>query len=372
MTTYAIDFADPLRTGFSIPQGGFNGPGGTLSNTTLRLYGRGAVEWGESVNENLVRIAENFAGATPPTVPLAGQLWLRQSLYVKNGANFFRWNVAGNVWDVLTVTTTAGTIGAFGAGISIGQYVYSTADAKLYRWDSAYKQATATWLERSMTVQGTNPTVQVPKQTLTVYDEYAEEWIVPPSSSVGDALPPAGAYTGELFYDTSTGTLYIWNSEDVQWQQILGPANTGGGNTETSGDLDMVSAYRVINMLDPVNPQDAATRSWTLSQINTLALNATGDTMTGTLTFSGANLDIANNRIQNITNTPTALTDAVNANYVNTQVSSAITALGISGSVVSLIPTPSGGDDGDISVDATSAWVRVNGTWRKFWPAQWV
>lgn len=372
MTTYTIDFADPLRTGFSIPQGNFNGPGGSIASTNLRLYGRGAVEWGEAVNENLVRLGENFAGATPPITPMAGQLWLRQKLYVQNGTDFFRWNFETLSWDSLAVTITVGTIGAFGAGVSIGQYVYSSADAKLYRWDNAYKQAAVAWLERSLTVQNVDPTSQTPDQDLLVYDENASRWITPRATATGNGLPLSGDYVGHLYYDLDTGILYVWSVEST-WQQILGPANTGGSSTESSGNLDMVSAYRVINMLDPVNPQDAATRSWTLTQINTLALNAAGDTMTGTLTFSSANLDLANNRIQNVTDVPTALTDAINANYVNTQISSAITALGIPSGADVVVANPVSPTDGDIRTLAPNiVEIWSNGGWRRVFPAQWV
>jgi len=45
MSTYDITLSDPLKSGFLIQPGGFNGPGGAQSNSSLRLYGRGALEW---------------------------------------------------------------------------------------------------------------------------------------------------------------------------------------------------------------------------------------------------------------------------------------------------------------------------------------
>ena len=127
MTTYVIDYSDPLKSEFSIQPGSFDGPGGSVSSTSLRLYGRGALEWGESVDENLVRLLENFAGATPPLNPTAGQMWFQQKLYWRNttpgaGSNadlnsgsyaplnaFFQYSIVGKTWtpNVVVPTTTS-------------------------------------------------------------------------------------------------------------------------------------------------------------------------------------------------------------------------------------------------------------------------
>ncbi len=49
----------------------------SLDNTSspLTLIGKGYKDWGETLNENLVKLLENFANDTPPTNPLNGQLW---------------------------------------------------------------------------------------------------------------------------------------------------------------------------------------------------------------------------------------------------------------------------------------------------------
>ncbi len=47
-------------------------------------------------------------------------------------------------------------------------------------------------------------------------------------------------------------------------QDVLDEGNQSGGI-----DIDMEDASRIINLLDPENPQDAATRSWVLEQVGT-------------------------------------------------------------------------------------------------------
>jgi len=49
---------------------------GTVDNTTdLALIGKAYLGFGEKVNENFVKLLENFANSTPPDKPIAGQLW---------------------------------------------------------------------------------------------------------------------------------------------------------------------------------------------------------------------------------------------------------------------------------------------------------
>lgn len=251
MSIYNIDYSDPLRTGFSINPGEFNGPGGSgIAQTSLRLYGRGALEWGESVDENLVRLTENFAGATPPRTPVAGQIWVKQALYVKAGANFYRWNITAQTWSLLTVTTVTG---AMANGTSVGSYVYHTDDSTLYRWDTQYKQAAASWIPRELTVQGSAPTTQDPVQNLMMWDEYTSQWIPPRTTSVGTTLPGVGVYDGQLFYNTATGVLYVWNGAQTRWDAIIGPANTTGvQNVPVHSNIDMGNLYTLVNLTTPL------------------------------------------------------------------------------------------------------------------------
>lgn len=45
------------------------------TSTSLTLYGRGANEYGEGLQQNLIKLLENFAFTLPPKFPLAGQIW---------------------------------------------------------------------------------------------------------------------------------------------------------------------------------------------------------------------------------------------------------------------------------------------------------
>jgi len=65
---------------------------GTVDNTTdLAIIGKGYLGFGEKVNENFVKLLENFANSTEPIKPVAGQIWFdTASSLIKyyDGANF--------------------------------------------------------------------------------------------------------------------------------------------------------------------------------------------------------------------------------------------------------------------------------------------
>ena len=65
---------------------------GTVDNTTsLTFVGKNFTGYGDPVNENFVKLIENFANITSPANPLMGQLWFdsgTSKLKFHNGNNF--------------------------------------------------------------------------------------------------------------------------------------------------------------------------------------------------------------------------------------------------------------------------------------------
>lgn len=334
MTTYNIDFTDPLKTGFQIVPGAYNGPGSANPQTSLRLYGRGALEWGESVDEDLVRLLENSASATPPqlrsytandvcfvpplTAPLFGQLWFRCKLYKYDTvlANWYRWDYStqtwiaavplGTTWQVTDVNTVAPfrspacTSAPFTGGLgdpaivnpalqTIGNYIWDQNGGaaiptdpqtqKLYRWDQFYKEYSATWLEREYEIvsDGVTPT-GLPTCEMLVWNGGA--WTVPGGATVS-TTPPVPPQPGQLWFNPTTCVLSVWNSCTSTWDQIVTVpfANITylrlDGTNSMSGILDM-GGFRIINLGTPTLATDAATKGYTDSAITTALGGATG------------------------------------------------------------------------------------------------
>ena len=92
-----------------------------LSSTNIALIGRLYRNYGELVNENLVKLLENFANATSPSTPIVGQLWfdtVDRKIKVYRSTGFVS----------LGVTTTSTTEPSNPA---IGDLWYDTVDAQL-------------------------------------------------------------------------------------------------------------------------------------------------------------------------------------------------------------------------------------------------
>lgn len=244
MSTYNINFSDPLRSGFVIAPGGFNGPGGASVASALRLYGRGALEWGEAVDENMLRTLEMFNGATPPPFALGGQMWFQTKFYWLHAG--FTWYLLdpdspGTWTDIGPTGTNVVSGGIVGTNVPpptvIGAYWYTGGapvgnDAfgeplkptTLYFFEQygGGQSVAAGWLERTNSEAAAAPVngVDFPDRSLLVWDEFAEEWVSPPISIVSDTAP-TNPLQGSLWWDTVGDDLYVWNEDTAAWEQIV-------------------------------------------------------------------------------------------------------------------------------------------------------
>lgn len=312
---YIIDFSDPLSGSFTIPDAGFNGPGGKVSSTTLRLYGRGAPQWGESVDENFVKLLENFMGATEPLNPKPGQMWVKTFLYYRDTDDnlFYAYNLTTASWALITVTSAA-TAPSTPAS---GQYWYDTTTSTLKKYFQAYKQQTATWHIRACQLGTANPTGLVnAHQELVMWDASGPRWVQAPVATWSSSTAaPTGSRAGTLRYDPATGRMYYWSALASNWVQF----DIGGVNPTMVADLDM-GGFKVINMAAPTDPGHGVN----LGTGDARYVKKAGDSMTGQLTLGAGN--------------PTAALHAANKAYVDTQSAAAAAA-----AVSALVTFPPGG-----------------------------
>lgn len=95
-----------------------------LSSTNIALIGRLYRNYGELVNENLVKMLENFANTSSPSTPIVGQLW-----YDKSNKKINVYRDTGFVG--LGVVTNSN---AEPNNPQLGDLWYDTADAQLKLW----------------------------------------------------------------------------------------------------------------------------------------------------------------------------------------------------------------------------------------------
>ena len=125
-------------------------PDGTIDTTTtdLTLIGKGYAGFGERLNENLVKLLENFNNTTAPANKITGQLWYDQTnkqLNVYTGAKF---KPVGSTTNSTTAPTNAVT----------GDMWFDTTNAQLYVYSG-----TAWTLIGPTTVAGSGVTVFTPE-----------------------------------------------------------------------------------------------------------------------------------------------------------------------------------------------------------------
>lgn len=193
--------------------GGLDGPGGNQQNSDLRLYGLGALQWGEGVNENLIRLAENFACPQ------------------KEAGDF---NPATGLFDYNPTTDPVlpKDSNDLGPGLGInkpvtGQQWFNTTDGSMYVFDGGSGSPTSgTWTSGS--------------------------------STVASPIAPGTPRVGDFWYDTSTSpaTLRIWDGSS--WIAVIEGAVDESGDTMT-GFLTLSG--------DPINNLHAATKQYVDAEI---------------------------------------------------------------------------------------------------------
>lgn len=367
---YTIDFSDPTKGSFLIPKAGFNGPGGSAANTTLRLYGRGALDWGEATDENLVRLTEHFSGATPPINPLDGQMWRRVTLYWHDSnqttyAGWYRFDwdpnsVTYNEWVLIGGT---GIVASSSSSPGIGNYYYDSGTSTLYRYDSLYKQQPAAWIERAHTARAGAPAngVNYPEVVFRVYSSALDLWKILNPTHVSPTQPAASASEkGSFWFNSTNSVLSVYDGST--WNALQ--TSSGGSNLDAGGNA-------ILNVFCGAYPQPDSNNAANITYVNQAIatavggsplLTALGGAGTGILVKTGSTTvvarSVANGTGITITNgsgvagNPTVAVDTTviaERSWVTSQIAAATT-----GGVVTVEPVSAGvpsngtGSNGDI------------------------
>ena len=221
---YLINFTDDsLKEPFVLPPKSKN-----ETALSLVLYGYGAAGWGERLQENMVRILENFASENSPKYPTIGQLWYDNGLK------------AIKVWDGQKWKSPAAANGDTAPTDPVeGDLWYDTSVKLLKYWDGKQWQA------------------------------------ITASSS---ANPPDHPYLGMLWFNTLHNKLYFWDG--TNWCKIENDLEEElDAKVDVAGDT--MTGFLSLHA-DPTKPMHAVTKKYADSTF----VDTAGDTMTGFLTLS--------------------------------------------------------------------------------------
>ena len=83
---YIVNHSDPTIPEIVISDGTYD------VSTSLVLFGKNITNFGEYLNEDLLRLLENFASPSEPEKPVEGQLWYNtgeSQLYIYDNGSWF-------------------------------------------------------------------------------------------------------------------------------------------------------------------------------------------------------------------------------------------------------------------------------------------
>ena len=95
------------------------------THSSIKFPGRGYLNYGEPVNENMLWIMQNFANAQPPANPLKGQLWYDTANSILKTYDGSSWNTSGGV----IISGSAPS-----SGNNQGSFWFDSTNKQLYTW----------------------------------------------------------------------------------------------------------------------------------------------------------------------------------------------------------------------------------------------
>ncbi len=311
--------------------GSLNGPGSGARDSDLRLYGMGALLWGEGVNENILRVAENWAcdekGGSPGvpqdetdlgpgrgiTTPLIGQSWYNktdENLYYYNGTLWVKSSAVG-VSAAPPASATEGELwydnsGTGGpCGTSNQLMIYNGAT-----WDSVaqeYLPLCGGTLSGGIDM-GTNAILNLAYPSAGT-DASSKQYVDDRETAILAVLSAHASDTSlhlssdqDIILDALEGNLSGHPAADmgVDLSKLRTFTSTFGGNTVVTEMQDRIRKSATDTMSvgqtivlgrDPTAPFEAATRQWVEAEVATVAPGAGDRVVQWWSTLSGSALD---------------------------------------------------------------------------------
>lgn len=235
--------------------------GGIDSSTSLTFVGRNYSGYGEIVNENFLKLLENFSNTLPPTNPLLGQLWFDSQNKKINlsydGKNF------KPIANIRTQNTTPDSSVVGDLWWDTGSQQLKTFDGVSYQLIgppvSAVAKSSVDFIEESIQEEeniqyaiikamiGYNPVAVISKEEFTPVNS-SNLFGVFPKIKKGITLPGANSVTGVstssgyYFWGTAAHTLKANTATNVTVTQESSGVHYLTFTSATSGDQELKAA----------------------------------------------------------------------------------------------------------------------------------
>ena len=250
-------------------------PDGTIDTaaTDLTLFGKGYAGFGEKLNENFVKLLENFNNTSSPVNKIQGQLWFDQTNKQVNVYTGSKWKPVGSTTNSTTAPTNAVQ----------GDLWLDTANTQLYVYTgSAWSLIGPTSIAGSGVTQVVTETVQdntgVNRSILKLV---TQDTVVGIISNL--AFTPSSTETNAVAL-TAAGFSSV--AQGIQLSSTVSSAKFRG----TATDSDALGGVAVANFLRS-DQNDSTTGHLEILNDNGLRLGAGSDIE---MTMTGDNFTIAN------------------------------------------------------------------------------
>jgi hypothetical protein len=278
------------------------------TSTSLTLIGKNYAGYGIFLNENYVKLLENFSNTTPPNAPLTGQLW-----YDNVNDILKVYNSATNVWKPISSSISQST--APSASISVtGDIWWDTANAQLKVWSGS------AWITIGPSYTSTSGTSGPVTQTIldntssshivTLFyisnsiimilskdSTYTPQTAIPGFSTIvpGLNLISATTLTGAQFTGATTGASTLGGFTSSQFiknteAQTTNYALTAAGGLTVGSDLSFDSSSGTVAIISTAGTSNKNIR-FDVSQSGNPVTAVTLTASTNTVSF--ANVSIA-------------------------------------------------------------------------------
>ena len=243
-----------------------------VATTDLTLIGKGYAGFGEKLNENLVKLLENFNNTSAPNNKIQGQLWFDQTNKQINVYDGTKFKPVGSTTNSTTAPTNAVT----------GDLWFDTANTQLYTYNG-----TAWTLIGPTTVAGSGQTVFTTDSvednsgvTRTILKMIANDAVVGIVSNI--AFTPSST-------ETNGAALISAGYSTVAQGITLSTAVTSNKFRGTATDSDSLGGVAAANYLRS-DQNDSTTSSFSILNDTGLILGAGSDV---TMSLSSDHLTIA-------------------------------------------------------------------------------
>jgi hypothetical protein len=250
-------------------------PDGTIDTATtdLTLFGKGYAGFGEKLNENFVKILENFNNTSAPANKIQGQLWFDQTNKQINVYTGAKWKPVGSTTNSATSPTNAVQ----------GDLWFDTANRQLYVYTgSAWTLIGPTTIAGSGVTQVVTETVQDNTGVFrSILKLVTQDTVVGVISNL--AFTPSSSETNAAAL-IAAGFSSV--AQGIQLSSTVSNAKFRG----TATDSDALGGVAVANFLRS-DQNDSTTGHLEIQNDNGLRIGASNDIE---MTMSGDNFSIAN------------------------------------------------------------------------------